>query len=57
MVGQAGVLEVGSVGCGCGILESGCNQSVWGPGASVQSVGLGVLAIGSSQCDGPRGRE
>ena len=48
VVGQAGVLEVGCVWFGCGILEAGCNQSVWGPGDRAQSVGLGVLAAGSS---------
>ena len=48
-VGQAGVLEVGCVWCGCRILEAGCNQSVWVPSDRVQSVGLGVLATGSSQ--------
>ena len=28
---QAGVLEVGCIRCFFGILESWCNQSVWGP--------------------------
>ena len=40
-VGQAGVLEVGCIWCGCGILKAGCNQSVWSPGDRAQSVGLG----------------
>ena len=48
-VGEAGVLLVGCVWCGCGILEAVCNQVVWGPVYRVQSVGLGVLAAGSSQ--------
>ena len=48
-VGRAGVLEVRCVWCGCGIVEAGCNQSVWGPGDRAQSVGLGVLGAGSSQ--------
>ena len=43
-IGQAGVLEVRCVWCGCRILES-----VWGPSDRVQSVGLGVLVAGSSQ--------
>ena len=49
VVVQAGVLEAGCVWCGCGILEARCNQSVWGPGDRAQSIGLGVLAAGSSQ--------
>ena len=48
-VGPAGVLGVQCVWFSCGILEAGCNQSVWGPGDRTQSVGLGVLAAGSSQ--------
>ena len=48
-VGQAGFLEVGCFWCGCEILEAGCNQSFSGPAAGAQSVGLGVLAAGSSQ--------
>ena len=48
-VGQSGVLEVGCVWYDCGILEAGCNQSVWGPDDRMQSVGLGALAAGSSQ--------
>ena len=48
-VGQAGVLEVQCVWCGCGSLEAGCNQSVWVPSDRAQSVGLGVLVAGSSQ--------
>ena len=48
-VGQAGILEVGCVWCGCGILEASCNQSVSGPSDKAQSVGLEVLAAGSSQ--------
>ena len=48
-VGQAGFLEVPCVWCGCGILEAGCNQLVWVPSDRAQSVGLGILAAGSSQ--------
>ena len=48
-VGQAGVLEVWCVWCGCGILGAGCNQSLWDPGYRVQSVGLGILVAESIQ--------
>ena len=48
-VGPAVVLEVRCVWCGCGIQEARCNQLVWVPGDRAQSVGLGVLAAGSSQ--------
>ena len=48
-VGPATVLEVRCVWCGCGIQETRCNQLVWVPSDRAQSVGLEVLAAGSSQ--------